>query len=228
MAITLDNSSGWIRQANHKAAAEPISAVASKLSSSKPSGVAELGHAQEGLQHSARQSSRRSSLGPILDSLANLHLQSKPQLLDAELAGSSDIDGINIMPFSSCSHQDDDSDVLAAASQAPSEAGPDRLLQQEATEPAPEAAHPSQLQPPITFLGSKLFSKCVSGTRVIARHKHQKVAGYDFEGYGSHCDDYGHCYLTAAAALGATMPEVDEFLRRLDTCMKQFSKQASV
>ncbi len=95
-----------------------------------------------------------------------------------------------------------------------------------AQSPADDASHsnsgaggpPEQDPPagiPITFLGSKLFSKCVSGTRVIARHKSQKVAGYSFDGYGSHCDDYGATYLTAAAALGTSMDDVQEFLRRL-------------
>lgn len=226
LAITLDNPSGWIRQANHPAAAEPTPADASTPTVSDPSGVAEPGHPQEGPAHSADQRPQQSSPGTLPDSSANLHLQSMLHLQNADLARSLETDNINSAPSSQCSHQHNSSHPAAgAAAQALAVARNHRLPHQEMADP-PEAGRSGQLQPPITFLGSKLFSKCVSGTRVIARHKHQTVAGYSFEGYGSHCDDYGHCYLTAAAALGATMHEVDEFLRRLDLCMKQFRKQA--
>ena len=81
---------------------------------------------------------------------------------------------------------------------------------------------------PLTFLGSMLWSRCVSGTRVIAPGKTQIVAGTTFEGYGSSYDDYPSAYLTAAAAIGTTRAEVDEFCVRLAKCVKEFQQKARV
>lgn len=57
--------------------------------------------------------------------------------------------------------------------------------------------------------------RCISGTRVVGKGKKQNVAGLDFVGYGSHCNAYPHVYLTAAAAIGTTAAEADEFAGRL-------------
>lgn len=78
---------------------------------------------------------------------------------------------------------------------------------------------------PITYLGSMLFHRRVSGTRVVGKGVQQKVAGFKFEGYGSHCDAYPHSYLTFAAALGTTETDVEIFIRRLEACIKGFHKQ---
>lgn len=77
---------------------------------------------------------------------------------------------------------------------------------------------------PTTFLGSMLFKRAVSGTRVVARGKEQSVAGHHFTGYGAHYDAYPCDYLTFAAALGTTERDVDEFIRRLDLCIKELKK----
>ena len=81
-------------------------------------------------------------------------------------------------------------------------------------------------EPPITFLGSMLWSRCVSGTRVIAPGKTQTVAGTAFEGYGSSHDAYPCAYLTAAAAIGTSKAEVDEFCNRLAKCVKEFQQKS--
>ncbi|KAG1669564.1 hypothetical protein FOA52_006337 [Chlamydomonas sp. UWO 241] len=73
-----------------------------------------------------------------------------------------------------------------------------------------------------TFLGSMLFARCVSGTRVVPRGKAQEIAGHTFVGYGSHTDAYPHVYLTAAAAIGTTKGEVDEFVARLTKAYREF------
>jgi hypothetical protein len=80
---------------------------------------------------------------------------------------------------------------------------------------------------PITFLGSMLFHRCVSGTRVIGRGKVQAVEGITFQGYGAHCDDYPHDYLTVAAALGTEEADIDEFCLRLRKCFLEFRKKES-
>lgn len=79
-----------------------------------------------------------------------------------------------------------------------------------------------------TFFGSMLWARCISGTRVVARGAKQTVAGIPFVGYGSHCDDYGCDYLTAAAAIGTTEAEVDEFVSRLCKCFDEFKKRMSL
>jgi O-phospho-L-seryl-tRNASec:L-selenocysteinyl-tRNA synthase len=77
-------------------------------------------------------------------------------------------------------------------------------------------------QPAITFLGSMLWSRCVSGTRVVARGKRQSVGGLSFDGYGSSHDAYPTAYLTAAAAIGAGAAEMDEFCVRLKKCVQEY------
>lgn len=90
----------------------------------------------------------------------------------------------------------------------------------------------------ISFLGSMLFTRCVSGTRVVVPSTFTADAGsakdptaksigpLTFPGYGSHADAYGPGpYLTAACAIGVTKEEVDEFLRRLDKALGDFSRR---
>ncbi|EFN58500.1 hypothetical protein CHLNCDRAFT_19872 [Chlorella variabilis] len=76
--------------------------------------------------------------------------------------------------------------------------------------------------PPITFLGSMLFGRCVSGTRVVARGKRAEVGGLAFAGYGAHHDAYPCDYLTVAAALGTLEADIEELLQRLARCFGEF------
>ncbi|GAX79839.1 hypothetical protein CEUSTIGMA_g7279.t1 [Chlamydomonas eustigma] len=73
-----------------------------------------------------------------------------------------------------------------------------------------------------TFLGSMLWSRFISGTRVVPKGKKQSVAGIDFLGYGSHADDYPHVYLTAAAAIGTKRGECLEFVDRLIRAYQEY------
>lgn len=96
----------------------------------------------------------------------------------------------------------------------------------------------------ISFLGSMLFTRCVSGTRVVVpsdaagkggggkgggtgKDPTAKTIGpLTFPGYGSHADAYAPGpYLTAACALGVSKDEVDEFLRRLDKTLGDFARR---
>ncbi|KAG2486490.1 hypothetical protein HYH03_014793 [Edaphochlamys debaryana] len=80
--------------------------------------------------------------------------------------------------------------------------------------------------PDATFFGAMLWSRCVSGTRVVAPGKTQSVAGVAFRNYGSHVEEpYPHTYCTAAAALGTTKDEVDEFIVRLGKSFADFRKK---
>ncbi|KAF5830836.1 selenocysteine synthase [Dunaliella salina] len=77
-----------------------------------------------------------------------------------------------------------------------------------------------------TFIGSMLWARCVSGTRVVPKAKQQTVAGIPFTGYGSHTSAYPHVYMTAAAALGGSTSEADVFGARVDKCLLEVVAKA--
>jgi O-phospho-L-seryl-tRNASec:L-selenocysteinyl-tRNA synthase len=76
----------------------------------------------------------------------------------------------------------------------------------------------------ISKFGGMLFSRCVSGTRVVPRGSNKTIGGYDFAGFGSSVEDYPHAYMTAACAIGVSRSEVDDFFIRLDKTFKEFKK----
>ncbi|GIL73612.1 hypothetical protein Vretimale_5501 [Volvox reticuliferus] len=85
---------------------------------------------------------------------------------------------------------------------------------------------PVRRTPDVTFFGAMLWSRCVSGTRVVAPGKTQTVGGVTFHNYGSHTEvPYPSTYMTAAAALGTTRADVDELIVRLDRCFTEFRKK---
>ena len=67
-----------------------------------------------------------------------------------------------------------------------------------------------------------LFTRCVSGTRVVARNQSKIIAGQEFVGFGSSTDNFPHSYLTAACAIGLSEAEMEEFFHRLQKCFKDF------
>jgi O-phospho-L-seryl-tRNASec:L-selenocysteinyl-tRNA synthase len=77
----------------------------------------------------------------------------------------------------------------------------------------------------ISRFGAMLFSRCVSGTRIVPRCVTNTIGGQEFLGFGSSCDDYPHAYMTAACAIGVGPDEIDEFLVRLDKTFKEFKKK---
>jgi len=86
----------------------------------------------------------------------------------------------------------------------------------DARTPPPGSGAPSP-----AFLGSMLFTRCVSGTRVVPRGQLKSVGGVDFAGYGASVADYPHDYLTAACALGLSSGELEEFSLRLDKALRK-------
>ncbi len=74
----------------------------------------------------------------------------------------------------------------------------------------------------ITKFGSMLFTRCISGTRVVARNESKTISGHTFQGFGSSHDTYPHAYMTAACAMGMTEGEMNEFFVRLERCWKEF------
>ena len=77
----------------------------------------------------------------------------------------------------------------------------------------------------ISSFGAMLFSRCVSGTRVVPRFVTKNMGGQVFCGYGSSIDEYPHAYMTAACAIGVSPAELDEFFVRLDKTLRGFKKK---
>jgi hypothetical protein len=77
----------------------------------------------------------------------------------------------------------------------------------------------------VTRLGSMLFRRCVSGTRVVVPGEDVSLHGQVFCGFGSSHDAYPHAYLTAACAIGLSWGEMDEFFVRLDKTMTECKRQ---
>ena len=73
----------------------------------------------------------------------------------------------------------------------------------------------------ISAFGSMLFSRCVSGTRVVPRAQQKNIGDYQFVGFGSSVKDYPHAYMTAACAIGLTTDELEEFYVRLDKTFQE-------
>lgn len=76
----------------------------------------------------------------------------------------------------------------------------------------------------ISYFGSMLFKRCVSGTRVVPRGEVKQIGGEEFVGFGSSTDFYPHAYMTAACAIGVSRSELTEFFSRLEKTMKEAKK----
>jgi O-phospho-L-seryl-tRNASec:L-selenocysteinyl-tRNA synthase len=99
-----------------------------------------------------------------------------------------------------------------------------------------------------TELGSKLFSRCCSGSRTVSCRSNQTVAGIAFSGFGAHIDAYPTPYLTVplkcfdsstiatqfspalqiACAIGTTENDISSFMSRLDKTLGEMFKKLAV
>nr|KAF6502534.1 Sep (O-phosphoserine) tRNA:Sec (selenocysteine) tRNA synthase [Molossus molossus] len=77
----------------------------------------------------------------------------------------------------------------------------------------------------VTQLGSMLFTRQVSGARVVPLGSVQTVNGYTFRGFMSHTNNYPCAYLNAASAIGMKAQDVDLFIKRLDKCLTTIRKE---
>lgn len=73
-----------------------------------------------------------------------------------------------------------------------------------------------------SLFGSMLFTRCVSGTRVVSKNQTKVMSGQEFIGFGSSTDAFPHNYLTAACAIGLSEGEMNEFFLRLEKSFKDF------
>ena len=73
----------------------------------------------------------------------------------------------------------------------------------------------------LTNIGSLLFTRGVSGTRVITGKETKSIEGVMFQGWGAHTDHCEHGYLTAAAGIGMTSTDLDRFIKRLTKVLEK-------
>jgi len=74
----------------------------------------------------------------------------------------------------------------------------------------------------ITQFGSMLFTRCISGTRIVPRNETKTISGHTFVGFGSSHETYAHDYMTAACAVGMCEEEMNEFFIRLEKAWKDY------
>jgi O-phospho-L-seryl-tRNASec:L-selenocysteinyl-tRNA synthase len=86
-----------------------------------------------------------------------------------------------------------------------------------------DESYPQSIDKEISSFGAMLFSRCVSGTRVVPRSQLNIMGGENFVGFGSSTNNYPHAYMTAACAIGVSAHEVEEFYVRLDKTLKEFN-----
>ncbi|XP_011192015.1 O-phosphoseryl-tRNA(Sec) selenium transferase [Zeugodacus cucurbitae] len=79
----------------------------------------------------------------------------------------------------------------------------------------------------LTKFGSMLYTRGISGARVVAVGDHRKVEGHHFECWGSHSAATQIPYLTMAAGLGITKSEIDNSFQKLQACWDTFSSEKS-
>lgn len=79
----------------------------------------------------------------------------------------------------------------------------------------------------VTQLGSMLFTRQVSGARVIPLGKEQTIGRHTFRGFMSHSEAYPCPYLNAASAVGITREDVTLCVKRLDKCLKALKKEGN-
>ena len=77
----------------------------------------------------------------------------------------------------------------------------------------------------VTHLGSMLFARCVSGTRVVSTTDEKEIGPSRIVGWGAHSDAYATPYLTMSCAVGITEADIDTFAQRLDNALADFARQ---
>jgi len=76
-----------------------------------------------------------------------------------------------------------------------------------------------------TNMGSMLFIRGVSGTRVVTGKDEKSIENQNFTGWGSHSCSTDSTYLTAAAGVGMEEEEVKLFIKRLDKVLEKVGSE---
>jgi O-phospho-L-seryl-tRNASec:L-selenocysteinyl-tRNA synthase len=76
----------------------------------------------------------------------------------------------------------------------------------------------------LTELGSMLFTRRISGARVIKLGTKQKIDTYEFMNYGAHSSNIQYSYLTVAAAIGIEENDIDIFMKKFDNVYQKLRR----
>jgi len=76
-------------------------------------------------------------------------------------------------------------------------------------------------QKDFTQIGSMLFTRNVTGVRVVAPGDTKEIGGVVFQNFNSHYNSYPCVYLTAAATIGIKKDEIDVFIKRLQKILDE-------
>ncbi|XP_011209551.2 O-phosphoseryl-tRNA(Sec) selenium transferase [Bactrocera dorsalis] len=79
----------------------------------------------------------------------------------------------------------------------------------------------------LTKFGSMLYTRGISGARVVAVGDRRKIEGHEFINWGTHHSATRTAYLTMAAGLGITKAEIDNCFQKLQVSWETFSSQQS-
>ena len=69
----------------------------------------------------------------------------------------------------------------------------------------------------LTELGSMLFTRRISGARVVKLGTKQTIDTYQFINYGAHSSNFQYSYLTVAAAIGIEENDIEIFMKKFDS-----------
>jgi len=76
----------------------------------------------------------------------------------------------------------------------------------------------------LTELGSMLFTRRISGARVVQLGTKQKIENYEFDNYGSHSSRSQFSYLTVAAAIGIEENDIENFMKKFDSIYQRLRR----
>ncbi|CAF3013318.1 unnamed protein product [Rotaria socialis] len=76
----------------------------------------------------------------------------------------------------------------------------------------------------VTELGSMLFTRRISGARVIKLGTKQTIDTYEFMNYGAHSSNIQCSYLTVAASIGMEESDIDIFMKKFDSIYQKLRR----
>ncbi|KAG5681410.1 hypothetical protein PVAND_010848 [Polypedilum vanderplanki] len=80
----------------------------------------------------------------------------------------------------------------------------------------------------VTMIGSMLFTRGISGARVVSTLENKTIDGYTFNQWGSHISNENNVpYITVAASIGITKNEIDDFIEKFDKVLLKVKNNES-
>ena len=80
----------------------------------------------------------------------------------------------------------------------------------------------------LTELGSMLFTRRISGARVVKLGTKQTIDTYEFTNYGAHSSNIQYSYLTVAAAIGIEENDIEVFMMKFDHVYQKLRRNENI